>query len=67
MCIFALDSAKIAIKQQYGFAKSEKVTDHPLAMGIIDWCNAIGVERIGKINNLTLPERHRSSAISLNA
>ena len=56
LCIFALDSAKIAIKQHYGFAKNEKVTTHPLAQGIIEWCAAVGVERIGKINDLTLAE-----------
>ena len=56
ICIFALDNAKIAIKKQFGFAKNEKVTDHPLAKGIIDWCISIGMERIGKVNNLTLAE-----------
>ena len=56
LCIFALDSAKIAIKQQYGFAKNERVSDHSLTKGVIDWCTAIGVERIEKVNNLTLAE-----------
>lgn len=56
ICIFALDNAKIAIRKQCGFAKNEKVTDHPLAKGIIDLCLAVGIERIGKINNLTLAE-----------
>ncbi len=56
LCIFALDNAKTAIKKHFGYAKNEKVSDHPLAKGIIDWCTAIGVERIGKVNNLTLRE-----------
>jgi hypothetical protein len=56
ICIFALENAKIAIRKQCGFSKNEKVTDHPLAKGIIEWCVAIGIERIGKINDLTLPE-----------
>ncbi len=56
LCIFALDGAKTAIKKHFGYAKNEKVSGHPLAKGIIDWCMDIGVERIGKVNNLTLQE-----------
>ena len=56
ICVFALENAKTAIRKHFGFAKNEKVTDHLLAKGIIEWCLAVGVERIGNINNLTLPE-----------
>ena len=56
ICVFALENAKIAIRKECGFAKNEKVTDHLLAKGIINWCIAIGIERIGKVNNLTLAE-----------
>ncbi len=56
LCAFALEAAKIAVKQHQGFAKNEKVTAHPLAQGIIAWCVKLGDERIGKINNLTLKE-----------
>ena len=56
LCIFALDGAKTATKKHFGYAKNEKVSDHALAKGIIDWCVAVGVERIGKVNNLTLQE-----------
>jgi|SRR3990172_10016722 len=56
ICIFALDNAKVAVKKQFGYAKNEKVTGHPLAKGIIDWCLYVGVERVGKENNLTLTE-----------
>lgn len=56
ICIFALDNAKIAVRKQCGFARNERVTDHPLAKGIIDWCVAVGAERIGKVNNLTMAE-----------
>jgi hypothetical protein len=56
ICVFALDNAKIAIRKQCGFAKNERVTDHPLAKGIIEWCTGVGMERIGKVNNLTLAE-----------
>lgn len=56
VCIFALENAKTAIRKHCGFPKNEKVTDHPLAKDIVEWCLAVGVERIGKINNLTLAE-----------
>ncbi|MGZ9130878.1 MAG: hypothetical protein ACXW4Z_24120, partial [Candidatus Binatia bacterium] len=56
LCIFALENAKTAVRKHCGFAKNEKVTNHPLAKGIVDWCVVIGAERIGKINNLTLVE-----------
>lgn len=56
LCIFALDNAKTAVKKHFGYAKHEKVSDHPAAKGIIDWCLAVGVARVGKVNNLTLQE-----------
>ena len=56
ICIFALENAKIAVRKHCGFSKNDKVTDHPLAKGVIDWCVAVGSERIGKINNLTMAE-----------
>ncbi len=56
LCVFALDAAKTAIKQRFGYAKNEKVTEHPLAQGVIAWCVSVGEERIGKVNNLTLKD-----------
>ncbi|MBI3372868.1 MAG: hypothetical protein HY017_14075 [Betaproteobacteria bacterium] len=56
LCIFALENAKTAIRKHCGFAKNETLTDHPLAKGIIEWCVAIGAERIGKVDDLTLRE-----------
>ncbi|SBT07346.1 hypothetical protein ACCAA_420054 [Candidatus Accumulibacter aalborgensis] len=56
ICIFALESAKTAVRKQCGFAKNEKIPDHPLAQGIIAACVAIGMARIGKVNHLTLAE-----------
>ena len=56
LSIFALENARTAIRKHFGYAKNEKVTDHPLAKGIVEWCVAVGIERIGKVNNLTLPE-----------
>ena len=56
LCILALESARIAVKKQYGYAKNEQVPEHPLMKGIIEWCVAIGLARIGKVNDLTLAE-----------
>ena len=56
ICVFALENAKIAIKQEFGFAKNEKVTTMEDAQGIIHWCVSLGLERIEKVNNLTLKE-----------
>ena len=54
--IFALENAKIAIKQEFGFAKNEKVSIDADTKGIIDWCVSVGNERINKINDLNLKE-----------
>ena len=55
-CIFGLDNAKTAIKKEFGFAKNERVTNMEDVQGIIEWCVAVGRERIGKINDLTLKD-----------
>jgi len=56
LCVFALEAAKTAVKQHFGFARNEKVTPHPLAQGIIAWCVGVGEERVGKVNDLTLKD-----------
>jgi len=55
-CMFALDAAKVAIKQEFGFAKNQKVNRLPGTEGVIDWCVEVGLARIDKVNNLTLKE-----------
>jgi hypothetical protein len=54
--INALDNAKIAVKQEYGFAKNQKIIVDDETKGIIDWCVVVGKERINGINNLTLED-----------
>ncbi len=56
LCIFALDQAKVAIKQSFGFAANERVTDNEQVKGIIDWCVAVGVQRVKKDGDLSLKE-----------
>ncbi len=56
MCELALDNAKIAIKQHFGFAQNERVSQSEAVAPIVAVCVQIGVERIGKFNDLTLKE-----------
>lgn len=56
LCMLALDNAKIAIKQEFGFARNESAARTDATAGIIDDCVARGLARIGKINDLTLKE-----------
>lgn len=56
LCIFGLENAIIAIKQKFGFARNERVSNHPLLGGIVDWCVTVGMTRIGAVNDLTLKE-----------
>ena len=56
LCILALENAKIAAKQQFGYARNESVSSAGEIQGIIEWCNAIARERVGKVNDLTLKE-----------
>ena len=56
LCMLALDNAKIATKQACGFAKNESFRRTEETAGIIDDCVALGVARIGKVNDLTLKE-----------
>ncbi len=56
ICIFGLESAKIATKQAFGFGKNEKFARTPVTGGIVDWCVQVATERVNKINALTLKE-----------
>jgi hypothetical protein len=56
LTINALDNAKIAVKQVYGFAKNQKILVDEDTKGIIEWCITIGIKRINTISNLTLED-----------
>lgn len=56
LCMLGLDNAKIAIKQEFGFAKSQKVISLPELQPLINGCVEIGIGRIDKVNNLSLKE-----------
>ena len=55
-CIFALENAKVAIKKQFGFAANERVANNEQAKGIIDWCVAVGLQRVKEDRDLSLKE-----------
>jgi hypothetical protein len=56
IAILALDNAKIAIKQRFGFAQNEQVSGQANIQGIVEWCVMVGLERINQVNSLTLKE-----------
>lgn len=56
LCVLGLENAITAIKKEFGYAKNESVSKHPLLAGIIEWCVALGMQRIGTVNDLTLKE-----------
>ncbi len=56
MCAFAIDNAKTATRKHFGYAQNENVTGAKDAQGVIDWCVAVGLERIARVNDLTLKE-----------
>ena len=56
VCELALDNAKIAVKQHFGFAQNERVSQSEAITPIVAFCVHIGLERVGKVNDLTLKE-----------
>ena len=55
--MMALDKGKIAIKQQFGYAKSQNGTpSNQVEKSVIEIIIEIGLMRIGKINDLKLDE-----------
>ncbi len=56
LCVLALGNAVIAIKKEFGYAKNETVLQHRLTAGIIAWCTEVGMNRINKVDNLSLKE-----------
>lgn len=56
LCIFGLENSAIAVKQQFGYAKNERVSNHPLIGGIVECCVTVAVQRISERNDLTLKE-----------
>jgi hypothetical protein len=55
-CAFALDQAKIAVKQRFGFARNESCKVGPDQQGIVDWCVEVAAKRVNNSNGPTLKE-----------
>lgn len=56
LCIIGLDNSIIALKQQSGFAKNETVLSRPAIDGIVAHVVNLGVDSIGKMDELTLKD-----------
>jgi hypothetical protein len=54
--MLALDNAKIAIKQEHGFARNEVMKVQAGTQGIVDWCVGVGQACIGETDGPTLKE-----------
>ena len=55
-CAFALDQAKIAVKQRFGFAANESCRVNPDLQGIVDWCVEVASMRVNDESGPTLRE-----------
>ena len=55
-CAYALDRAKVAVKQRFGYAASESCSVSAELQGIVDWCVAIASERVNESTGPTLKE-----------
>ncbi len=55
-CSYALERAKVAVKQRFGYAKNEWSGVSPDLQGIVDWCVAVAGERVNESTGPTLKE-----------
>ena len=55
-CAFALDQAKIAVKQNFGFGMNESCRVAPELQGIVDWCVVVAAKRVDNTSGPTLKE-----------
>ena len=55
-CAFALDQAKIAVKQKFGFGMNESCRVAPEQQGIVDWCVEVAAKRVDNASGPSLKE-----------
>lgn len=55
-CAFALDRAKIAVKQRFGYGMNESCGVEPELQGIVDWCVEVAARRVDQSGGPTLKE-----------
>lgn len=56
LCILALENAKIAVKQHFGFAKNESVSKAAEFQDVVNWCVTLAVERVERSDGIPLKE-----------
>ena len=56
MCAYALERAKAAVKQQFGYGANESSSVSPELQGIVDWCVTVAGERVNESTGPTLKE-----------
>ena len=55
-CSYALERAKVAVKQRFGFGMNESSRVGPELQGIVDWCVLVAGERVNESTGPTLKE-----------
>jgi hypothetical protein len=55
-CAYALERAKAAVKQRFGYGSNESSGVSPELQGIVDWCVTVAGERVNESSGPTLKE-----------
>jgi hypothetical protein len=55
-CSYALERAKTAVKQRFGYGANESSSVSPELEGIVAWCVAVAAERVNESTGPTLKE-----------
>ena len=55
-CSYALERAKSAVKQRFGYGANEPSSVSPELQGIVDWCVAVAADRVNEATGPTLKE-----------
>ena len=55
-CAYALERAKIAVKQRFGYGANESSSVSADLQGIVDWCVSVANERVSESTGPTLRE-----------
>ena len=55
-CAYALERAKIAVKQRFGFGKNESSSVSADLQGVVDWCVSVAHQRVNETTGPSLKE-----------
>ena len=55
-CAYALERAKVAVKQKFGYGANESCSVSADLQGIVDWCVSVATERVSESTGPTLKE-----------